>query len=207
MYLKIILGIVVIILTMVILLNVIQVSPFSSLSISSISHQSSFDNQEYLVLKQNNETKEELEKTTYQLALIRSKLNSLIEELKQDTNYLEVNFGTHAISVINDLHFEPKHIQESTSSYTINKKYMYLCLRQTNNQYSDPNTLMFVAIHELAHMISAQADPTHVTQEFHSNFENLLRFAYQQSIWNYVDYSVAPVFYCGINVDATPDIL
>jgi hypothetical protein len=166
---------------------------------------STFDNREYLVLSEY-KPKEELEKS-FKLAVIRNKLNNLLTELRQDKNYLETNFGTHANGIISRLNFEPEDIQESTSSYTINKKTMNLCLRTINNEFSSINTITFVAIHELGHIISAQADPGHQTQEFHSNFENLLRFAYKQGIWDYIDYSISPVFYCGINVDSTPDIL
>jgi hypothetical protein len=43
---------------------------------------------------------------------------------------------------------------EDNESYTINKKIIHLCTREpTTGSYYDKNTLMFVVLHELAHVL------------------------------------------------------
>lgn len=43
---------------------------------------------------------------------------------------------------------------EDNESYTINKKIIHLCTKNPQNgQYYDKNTLMFVVLHELAHVL------------------------------------------------------
>lgn len=76
---------------------------------------------------------------------------------------------------------------EDTKSYTINKKKVYLCLKDENGDYYDENMLMFVAIHELAHVL---CDEIGHTDKFQSIFQNLLNKASDLQIY---DPSVAPI--------------
>jgi len=65
-------------------------------------------------------------------------------------------------------------IKGSNQSFTEDKLRVYLCLYDENGQYYDMNMLMYVALHELAHAISTQVDPSHQTDEFKNNFKMLL---------------------------------
>lgn len=76
---------------------------------------------------------------------------------------------------------------EDTKSYTINKKKVYLCLKDENGEYYDENMLMFVAIHELAHVI---CDEIGHTDKFQSIFQELLNKASDLQIY---DPNVAPI--------------
>lgn len=76
---------------------------------------------------------------------------------------------------------------EDTKSYTINKKKVYLCLKDENGDYYEDNMLMFVAIHELAHVL---CDEIGHTDKFQNIFQDLLNKAADLSIY---DPSVAPV--------------
>jgi hypothetical protein len=76
---------------------------------------------------------------------------------------------------------------EDTKSYTINKKKVYLCLKDENGEYYEDNMLMFVAIHELAHVL---CDEIGHTDKFQSIFQELLNRASELDIY---DPSVAPV--------------
>lgn len=76
---------------------------------------------------------------------------------------------------------------EDTKSYTINKKKVYLCLKDENGEYYDDNMLMFVAIHELAHVL---CDEIGHTDKFQSIFQELLDKATEIQIY---DPSVAPI--------------
>lgn len=60
---------------------------------------------------------------------------------------------------------------EDDKSYTINKSKVYLCLRDQNRSYYSMNMLMYVSIHELAHVI---CDEIGHTPKFHKIFSELL---------------------------------
>ena len=80
---------------------------------------------------------------------------------------------------------------------------MHLCLRQKNSNKSihDDNLLMFVIIHELAHIMSQSVGHNN---EFYDNFKFLLRESVKKGIYNPVDFQKTPVNYCGINVTNNP---
>lgn len=81
-----------------------------------------------------------------------------------------------------------------TKSYTLNKQKVYLCLKDENRDYYPMNMLMYVAIHELAHVL---CDEIGHTAKFHTIFAELLQQASELGIY---DPSV-PVLrnYCGYN--------
>tara|TARA_X000000950_G_C13878782_1_gene645974 strand:- start:618 stop:1070 length:453 start_codon:yes stop_codon:yes gene_type:complete len=85
-------------------------------------------------------------------------------------------------------------IYESNKSYTINKKIIYICIKNKNNQYYDFNMLMYVAIHELAHVL---CDEIGHTEKFYSIFNNLLDKAENLNMYN----STIPIIsnYCEHN--------
>lgn len=64
-------------------------------------------------------------------------------------------------------------LREGNSAYTENKSVITLCLKDPKTgKYYDMNTMMYVALHELAHMVSK----THGHgDEFTKNFSILLR--------------------------------
>ena len=65
----------------------------------------------------------------------------------------------------------------SSQSFTEDKIRTYMCLRDEQGNYYDDNMLMYVAIHELAHVNSKSVDPDHKTDEFKDNFKLLLKKA------------------------------
>lgn len=85
-------------------------------------------------------------------------------------------------------------LAEGGSSYTENKSAITLCLRdpETGELY-DINTIMYVALHELAHVISKNHGHG---SEFKDNFEKILKKA--ASIGIYDPTRSIPSNYCGI---------
>lgn len=63
----------------------------------------------------------------------------------------------------------------SNESFTEDKKYVYLCLKDSNGNYYDYNMLMYVSLHELAHAFSQGIDTSHSSKEFKDNFRSLLK--------------------------------
>ena len=105
--------------------------------------------------------------------------------------------------------FQPDSIVEAgpdskTTSYTINKgEKMVLCLRSRDgsNALEDLNTLTFVALHEMSHILTSSVGHT---DEFWNNFEWVLKEAVKVGVWQYQDFSKDPVQYCGVEITSSP---
>jgi len=158
---------------------------------------SGFDNQKYLVrnLSDNGDAADLLART-------KGKLLKLCEYLKE--NYENKD----GISQLLD-RFNPNSITEAGkntkyTSYSVNKgEKIVLCLRSRDEQEQliDDNTLMFVALHELAHIMTKSIGHT---KEFWRNFKFLLKRAIELNIYQNEDYNSQPKPYCGIMVSDTP---
>jgi len=98
----------------------------------------------------------------------------------------------------------PGNIMGNTS-YTENKNTLIVCLRHKTGpqkgELYDINTVMFVVLHELAHMMNN--DWGH-KQHFWDLFSFLLHNAEEAGIYYPVDYSQTPLNYCGINIRHNP---
>ena len=105
--------------------------------------------------------------------------------------------------------FNPKKIKEilPTSSYTAyseNKgEKIAFCTTttKTGNKLIDENTLTFVAIHELAHVMSKSIGHT---EEFWNNFKFLLKNAKKNNLYSPINYNETPKKYCGIKITDNP---
>jgi len=86
-------------------------------------------------------------------------------------------------------------IQPDIKSYTINKHDMHLCLEKSDGDYYDQNILMYVALHELAHIF---CDEVGHTPTYHKIFERLLSIANEIGIYD-ASRSL-PKEYCGIKI-------
>ena len=72
---------------------------------------------------------------------------------------------------------------------------------QNTNKIHDINTLMFVAIHELAHNVNPSVGHD---QQFWNTMAMILKIADQNHLYTIVDYSKNPTQYCGMTIDNTP---
>ena len=105
--------------------------------------------------------------------------------------------------------FNPKKITETlpTSEYTAyseNKgEKIAFCLEKNKGQSKliDLNTLTFVAIHELSHVMTKSEGHK---QEFWQNFKFLLENAKDAGIYEPVDYKNEPQDYCGMKITDNP---
>lgn len=95
--------------------------------------------------------------------------------------------------------------KDGESAYTINKgELMKICLRhkKENKPLHNLNTLMFVVIHEMAHVMSVSIGHN---KEFMTNFRFLLREADGINIdYEPIDYSKENMTYCGVHVSHNP---
>ena len=162
---------------------------------------------EYRVSKTNNktygiqETFNENSKALELLAKLHDEMNLFVADLHK--NYPTDERVIRLVKGIEKMKIEEAP-NDDGSSYTINKgELMALCLRHKkgDHPFHDYNTLQFVMIHELAHIASVSEGHN---QEFINNFRFLLRQANSLGYYEPINYSHAPIYYCGIKVTNNP---
>ncbi len=160
-------------------------------------YRSTIDNHDYVVRERFNK-----DKAANLLAKLRNKLVTFVNSLH--TQYPDND-------AIQRLHkkFNPENITESSSfekntSYSINKgEKIVFCIRQKNKKETlvNENVMTFVAIHELAHIMSLSIGHT---EEFWKNFKFLLEEAVLKKIYTYENYTEKPKRYCGMDITNSP---
>jgi hypothetical protein len=143
------------------------------------------------------------------LQLAANLLARVTDKLKKLVTYLGETFPQRENIQRLVKNFRPKKVSETlpTSSYTAyseNKgEKLAFCTTTTKegDQLIDENTLTFVAIHELAHIMTVSIGHT---SEFWQNFRFLLKNAMKINIYNAIDYKKKPVNYCGMKITDNP---
>lgn len=96
-------------------------------------------------------------------------------------------------------------LKEASETYTLNKgEEIMMCMRnykEGGKPHRDLNLLVFVALHELGHVMSITV---HHTDEFWKNFRFLLEEAASMGYYEPVDYANDPVAYCTMTVYDNP---
>ena len=193
-----ILGFVLIVFTVLIIIKLYQESDIFQLKCIV----STKDGNKYCV-----RDKENLEKSADMLAEMTIKLKKLVKHMAQ--KYPDEERIKRLVKG-----FNPKKIMETlpTSEYTAyseNKgEKLAFCLTKKKNEGNmiEPNTLTFVSIHEVAHIMTKSVGHD---KEFWDNFKFLLENAKEIGIYSPVDYSKNPTEYCGMDITDNPyyDIL
>lgn len=127
-------------------------------------------------------------------SVLRSKalISSYASYKDQKLEDLKARIG----SVIPEISMIP--IYGSNQSFTINKKTIYICLKDDAGQYYPDNMLTYVILHELAHVMCPEAIPQDQDQHtpmYMKVFNGLLHRAEREGIYD----SSIPVIedYCG----------
>ena len=174
---------------------------------------STVDGKDYLV--RNLSDKEEAANL---LARTKAKLIQVIEHLKgiKDDKVKEYSSKEEDMKETKEAferlisRFQPDNISETTpnnkyTSYSVNKgQKIVFCLRAKGTKEEtlvEDNVIMFVALHELAHIMTVSVGHT---EEFWENFRILLRVAIALKLYKNQDYSSKPVDYCGTKITDTP---
>jgi predicted metal-dependent hydrolase len=142
------------------------------------------------------------------LALIKKRLSTIVDELYNKKNTDEHKSKLEEIELLKS-NYRPDSLSESSpgnkyTSYSIDKgKKIVYCLRTKDgtNKLIDDNTITFVAIHELAHLMTKEIG--HVPT-FWDNMKYLLDVGIKLGVYDYVDYGDTPVKYCGTKITDTP---
>jgi WLM domain len=146
--------------------------------------------------------REKLNDAANLLASVTNKCKQLVNYMKEthpnDTRVKKLVAG-----------FNPKSISETLptselTAYSENKgEKIAFCLNTTKNGDTliDVNTLTFVAIHELSHIMTTTIGHK---QDFWQNFKFLLENAKESNIYIPVDYKKQSTEYCGLTINDNP---
>jgi predicted metal-dependent hydrolase len=159
---------------------------------------SEIDGKSYLV-----QNSDDAQNAANMLAQIRLELlrlkNHLIKKYPNDPRIIKLQerFDGEDSNIIIENDLESKF-----TSYTQNKgEKIVFCLRtkdNKDNKVHSKNLLIFVAIHEMAHIITESIG--HDDPQFWKNFEFLLREAMSINVWQYIDFRKKPQEYCGMKI-------
>lgn len=184
---------------------------------------SSIDGDSYLVrnLSDNKEA-------ANRLAFIRNKLTQVVNLLKPENNSTKTlynkyikndkklskeitfeEFNSSIKQIINKYKDNSKTFSESTpnakyTSYSVNKgEQLVFCLRlkKEGDRLVPKNTILFVALHELSHLMTKSIGHG---PDFWNNFRFILKVAIDNKIYYSVDFNNNPEPYCGIKITDTP---
>jgi hypothetical protein len=140
----------------------------------------------------------------------KNKLDDLYDKYVDDDDKKVINkkkFKDDIKRVINN--FNADEFSESTpdaqyTSYSINKgEKIVFCLRSRDEEENmvKKNVMMFVALHELSHLMTKSVGHK---PEFWNNFKILLKIAINLNIYKHIDFNRKPVEYCGTKITDTP---
>jgi len=161
---------------------------------------STIDGKLYNVQQRENLT--DMQKSSDHLAKIVNKISTLITHLKKtnsDDERTQLLLEKYKSENVVEAPYE-----KGQTSYSINKgEKIMLCLRTRDkkNKLVDINTMMFVALHEIAHIATITIGHT---DEFWNTFEWLLEEAINIGIYTKQEFSKNPVKYCGITITSSP---
>jgi hypothetical protein len=158
---------------------------------------SSVDGNKYCVRE-----REKLELAADLLANTTKKCKKLVE-------YLKEKFKDDSRVKMLVKGFNPQKINETLptselTAYSENKgEKLAFCLNttKTGDTLIDPNTLMFVALHELSHIMTTSIGHK---QDFWLNFKFLLENAKDINIYSPENYKQRPKEYCGMKITDNP---
>ena len=135
------------------------------------------------------------------LAKINQKIQRLLESLKS------VRGSKEGVDQLID-NYNPRTLSETVvgakyTSYSVNKgEKIAICLRKVkDDQFLDENTILFVVIHELSHVMTEEVGHPPI---FWENMKFLLEEAEKIGIYNPVNYVKDPHDYCGMEINTTP---
>ena len=159
---------------------------------------STVDGKKYCVRERN-----QVQKASDLLARTTEKLGYLVENVGQ--RYPDRDNVKKLVQ-----NFNPSTIKETLptsefTAYSENKgEKLAFCLnkkKHNNDNLIDSNTLMFVATHEIAHIMTTSVGHT---EEFWNNFKFLLENAVELKLYTPVDYKKEPEGYCGMDITDNP---
>lgn len=165
---------------------------------------SDVDNNVYAI-RRGTKPEEFLKASANTLAEINKRIIILITHL--DTKYKDYNDYYYFIKMLKN-NYSYKILSEAAidrryTTFTIDKSDMHICLRTRDKKDDlyDINLLMYVVLHELAHLCNYTRTGMPINghgTEFKKIFKLLVSEAMSINVYSYDDYTSRPQEYCGI---------
>ena len=163
-------------------------------------------NRDYTKIKSTRDLKEYLVRKLPDKQQAADKLSRINDDLTRLVGSLKIE-DREGVEQLKD-YFDPNNITENGpngkyKAYSVNKgEQLSLCLRNAKtDEFLDMNIIIFVAIHELAHIMT---DEIGHTQKFWGNMKFLLETAIRLNMYIPVNYKDNPEDYCGLMINSTP---
>lgn len=146
--------------------------------------------------------KQTMQRAANLLATVRSNMEKFVALLRKE-------YPNHSGIRLMSQKFQPNKILENEensglTTYTLDKgRKMAFCIRErdgSNKLHDDINTIMYVAIHELVHLMESHHNPDH-KGDFMNKWRFILEIARNKGFWKYHDYVANPIRYCGISIN------
>uniref|UniRef100_A0A6C0LYV7 WLM domain-containing protein n=1 Tax=viral metagenome TaxID=1070528 RepID=A0A6C0LYV7_9ZZZZ len=143
------------------------------------------------------------------LVLLRKKLTELIDYIYnkfKHNNDIMISRYMHYIKRIKDrlpyVQIKETSMHSNHTSFSVNKgEELHFCIRsKLNNKFHSINELLYVAIHEIAHIGCPEEGHTNL---FYDINKFILKQAVEFNIYQFRNYNIHPVEYCGINLNHT----
>jgi len=138
------------------------------------------------------------------MSKIRKNLETLIKKYKDDPATMADARVKTMVERFNPANMCENSVTSDSTSYSENKgELIVVCLRDKKPPYkfADENTIMFVILHEMAHLMTTTIGHT---SEFWANFRRILGDAVSTGIYQDVNYARQPTSYCGMTITDSP---
>jgi predicted metal-dependent hydrolase len=200
--------------TIIILLLVVVIVYFIYRSIyvyNEVSYiKSDIDNNEYIIRRGNTKSEKYLKDSANTLAEINKRVLKLVDHMdkKYAHDYTKRYFidklkQNYTWDILSEAALDSRY-----TTYTVDKQDMHICLRtrDSNEKIYDIDLLMYVVLHELAHLCNYDKNSQPIIghgKEFKEIFRILVLESIDLGIYNYTDYTQNPKEYCGIVISTT----
>lgn len=176
----------------------------------NVSVKSDVDNNYYVIRRGNTKGEYYLKQSANTLGEINLRIVKLIDHLykKYKDDMTKMYFVKKLQSGYNSNILSEAAIDSRYTTYTIDKQDMHVCLRtrDKDEKLYDINLLMYVILHELAHLCNYDEAGNPIEghgKEFKDIFYLLVVEAIKLDVYTYIDYTEQPQEYCGIIVSST----
>lgn len=172
--------------------------------------QSDIDKNTYLIRRGKNKSDEYLKESADTLAEINNRVKKLVDYLynkyrndKSKAYFILKLKENYSSSILSEAAIDQRY-----TTYTIDKKDMHICLRTRDDHEKmyDINLLMYVILHELAHLCNYSPSGSPI-QGHGIEFKHIFRLLVQEGIdigiYRYEDYVKKPINYCGMIISST----
>jgi len=138
------------------------------------------------------------------MIIIQKNLETLIRKYRDDPASAADPRVKVLIQRFNPNNMCENDLDADSTSYSENKgEKIVVCLRDKAPPHKlvDVNTVMFVVLHEMAHLMCTSIGHT---PEFWTNFKRILQDAVACGIYQATNYAHSPVSYCGMRITDSP---